>query len=213
MTRRVVLSDMDGVLVDSSAAARRAWAAWGRRRGIDGVAHQRANQGRPAREAIAQVVDDPALVAEDNDFLRRAEMADVVDVVAFAGAAEILSLPRVAIVTSCERPLALARLRATGLPVPGVLVTADQIARGKPAPDAYLLAADRLEADPAACVVIEDAPAGIAAGRAAGMAVWAVATTHDPAELGAADRVAADLTELLPALRAPRAEPRRPRRR
>ena len=82
--------------------------------------------------------------------------------------------------------------------MPDVLVTADQIDRGKPAPDAYLLAAERLGADPAECVVLEDAPAGVAAGRAAGMAVWAVATTHDPAELGAADRVAARLADLLP---------------
>ena len=82
-------------------------------------------------------------------------------------------------------------------------------ARGKPAPDAYLLAAERLGADPAECVVLEDAPAGVAAGRAAGMTVWAVTTTHDPAELRAADRVAGGLTELLPGLRAPR-RPSRP---
>ena len=203
MTPPAVLSDMDGVLVDSMAAARRAWAAWGRRRGIDGVAHQEANQGRPAREVIALVVDDPGLVEEDTAFVREAEVADVAGVVAFPGAAEVLALPRVAIVTSCERPLALARLRAAGLPVPGVLVTADQIARGKPAPDAFLLAAERLGADPAECVVLEDAPAGVAAGRAAGLAVWAVAPTHDPEELRAADRVATHLTELLPGLRAP----------
>ncbi len=209
MTPPAVLSDMDGTLVDSMAAARRAWAAWGRRRGIDGVAHQEAHQGRPAREVIALVVDDPGLVDEDTAFVREAEIADVAGVVAFAGAAEVLSLPRVAIVTSCERPLALARLRAVGLPVPEVLVTADQIGRGKPAPDAYLLAAARLGVDPAECVVLEDAPAGVAAGRAAGMSVWAVATTHDAADLGAADRVAGGLTELLPALRAPRA-PRAP---
>ena len=209
MTPPAVLSDMDGTLVDSMAAARRAWAAWGRRRGIDGVAHQEAHQGRPAREVIALVVNDPGLVDEDTAFVREAEIADVAGVVAFAGAAEVLSLPRVAIVTSCERPLALARLRAVGLPVPEVLVTADQIGRGKPAPDAYLLAAARLGVDPAECVVLEDAPAGVAAGRAAGMSVWAVSTTHDAADLGGADRVAGGLTELLPALRAPRA-PRAP---
>ena len=205
MTPPAVLSDMDGTLVDSMAAARRAWAAWGHRRGIDGVAHQEAHQGRPAREVIALVVDDPGLVDQDTAFVREAEIADVAGVVAFPGAAEVLALPRSAIVTSCERPLALARLRAAGLPVPEVLVTADQIRRGKPAPDAYLLAAARLGVDPAECVVLEDAPAGVAAGRAAGMSVWAVATTHDAADLGAADSVAGGLTELLPALRAPRA--------
>ena len=71
--------------------------------------------------------------------------------------------------------------RAAGLRCPDVLVTSDQVARGKPAPDPYLLAAERLGVDPAACLVVEDAPAGIAAGRAAGMTVWAVATTHAPA--------------------------------
>lgn len=203
MTPPAVLADMDGTLVDSMAAARRAWAAWGRRRGLDGVAHQEANQGRPAREVIALAVDDPALVEEDTVFVREAEVTDLAGVVALPGAAEVLALPRAAIVTSCELPLALARLRACGLPVPDVLVTADQIARGKPAPDAYLLAAERLGVDPADCVVLEDAPAGVAAGRAAGMTVWAVTTTHDPAELGAADRVADGLTELLPGLQAP----------
>jgi sugar-phosphatase len=200
MTPPAVLADLDGTLVDSMAAARRAWAAWGRRRGIDGVAPQEANTGRPAREVIALVVDDLALIEEDTAFVREREVSDVAGVVAYPGAAEILALPRAAIVTSCERPLALARLRATGLPVPDVLVTADQIARGKPAPDAYLLAAERLGADPAECVVLEDAPAGVAAGRAAGMIVWAVTTTHDPEELRGADRVAGRLAELLPEL-------------
>jgi len=87
-------------------------------------------------------------------------------------------------------PLAHARLLAAGLPIPDVLVSSDQVARGKPAPDSYLLAAERLGADPAACLVLEDAPSGIAAGCAAGMTVWAVTTTHAPAELGDAHRIA-----------------------
>jgi sugar-phosphatase len=82
-----------------------------------------------------------------------------------------------------------------------VLVTSDQTARGKPAPDPYLLAAERLGADPAACLVFEDAPAGIASARAAGMTVWAVTTTHGAADLGEAQRVAAGLPEHLLALR------------
>jgi len=87
--------------------------------------------------------------------------------------------------------------------MPNVLVTADQVARGKPAPDAYLLAAERLGADPAVCLVLEDAPSGIAAGRAAGMTVWAVTTTHAPAELGGAQRIATGLPELLADLAPP----------
>ena len=82
-----------------------------------------------------------------------------------------------------------------------MLVSSDQVEHGKPAPDCYLLAAERLGVDPAACLVFEDAPAGIAAARAAGMTVWAVTTTHGAAELGEAQRVAAGLPEHLAALR------------
>jgi sugar-phosphatase len=199
MSFAAVISDLDGVLVDSAAATSRAWAAWGARHGLDGAAVQALNHGRPAREVLAEHVGAEALDAEA-EFLLAAEVSDTDGVVAFAGAAAVLALPVVAIATSCTLPLAIARLRAAGLPAPGVLVTADQVARGKPAPDPYLLAAERLGADPAACLVLEDAPSGIAAGRAAGMTVWAVTTTHEPAELGGAHRIAAGLPELLAAL-------------
>ncbi|MGH2968822.1 MAG: HAD family hydrolase, partial [Solirubrobacteraceae bacterium] len=82
-------------------------------------------------------------------------------------------------------------------PEPACLVTADAVRRGKPAPDAYLVAAQALGADPSGCVVIEDAPAGVRAGRSAGMTVWAVTTTHAEHELAEADRIAPDLTGLL----------------
>jgi len=115
----------------------------------------------------------------------------------------VLALPlgRIAIATSCTAPLARARLTAAGLPVPGVLVTSDQVERGKPAPDPYLLAAERLGVDPAACLVLEDAPAGIESARAAGMTVWAVTTTHAADALHAAARVGQGLPEHLAALR------------
>jgi sugar-phosphatase len=196
MSFAAVISDLDGVLVDSAAATSRAWAAWGARHGLDGAAIQARNHGRPAREALAEHVSAEALDAQAA-FLLDAEVSDTEGVVAFAGAAGVLALPVVAIATSCTLPLAHARLRAAGLSVPDVLVTADQVARGKPAPDAYLLAAERLGADPAACLVLEDAPSGVAAGRAAGMTVWAVSTTHVPAELGGAHRVASGLPRLL----------------
>jgi mannitol-1-/sugar-/sorbitol-6-phosphatase len=197
-----VLSDLDGVLVDSAAATSRAWARWGERRGVDGAAIQAANHGRPARDILAEYVS-LAELDDEAAFLQNAEVTDTDGVFAFPGAAEVLALPVVAIVTSCTLPLAHARLRAAGLSVPGVLVTADQVARGKPAPDAYLLAAERLGADPAACLVLEDAPSGIAAGRAAGMTVCAVTTTHAPPELTGVHRVAAGLPELLAELAPP----------
>jgi sugar-phosphatase len=191
-----VISDLDGVLVDSMAATSRAWAAWGARRGLDGAAIQAANHGRPAEAIVAEHV--PAHeVAADAAFLLDAEVGDTRDVLALPGAAGVLKLPVVGIATSCVMPLARARIGAAGLPEPEVLVTADQVLRGKPAPDSYLLAAERLGLDPAGCLVLEDAPAGVAAGKAAGMTVWAVTTTHAAAELGAADRIATGLPDLL----------------
>jgi sugar-phosphatase len=194
-----VISDLDGVLVDSAAATSRAWAAWAARHDLDGVAIQAANHGRPARDVVAEHVRAESVDAEAAVLLDF-ELTDTEGVVAFAGAADVLALPEVAISTSCTLPLAQARLRAAGLPVPGVLVTADQVARGKPAPDPYLVAAERLGADPVDCLVLEDAPSGIAAGRAAGMTVWAVTTTHAAADLGGAHRIAAGLPELLASL-------------
>jgi mannitol-1-/sugar-/sorbitol-6-phosphatase len=196
MTFAAVISDFDGVLADSSASIRRAWARWGERHGIDGAAIQAANHGRPSREVVAEHVA-PELVVAESAWVLEAEVADTDGVVAYPGAAEVLALPVVAIATSCEAPLARVRLAAAGLESPAVLVTSDEVARGKPAPDAYLLAAERLGVDPAVCLVLEDAPSGVAAGRAAGMTVWAVTTTHAAEELGAADRIAAGLPELL----------------
>jgi HAD superfamily hydrolase (TIGR01509 family) len=193
-----VIADMDGVLLDSSGPTTRSWRAWGARRGVDGEAIQAANHGRPVGAVLAEHVPATELEGEV-EFLSCAETTDTDGVVAYPGAADVLALDsqRVAVATSASEPLARARLAAAGLPVPGVLVTSDQVAHGKPAPDPYLLAAERLGVDPARCLVLEDAPAGIAAGRAAGMTVWAVATTHDGAELADADRVAAGLADFV----------------
>ena len=188
------------MLIDSSAPTVRSWAAWGDRHGLDGAAIQAGNHGRPARAVIAEHVH-PTQVDEEAAMLAHAETTDTDGVVAMPGAGDVLALPRVAIATSCTAPLARARLAAAGLPEPDVLVTSDQVENGKPAPDPYLLAAERLGVDPASCVVFEDAPAGIASGRAAGMTVWAVSTTHEPGALGEAQRVAGGLPEHLAALR------------
>jgi len=200
MTFAAVISDLDGVLVDSAAATSRAWAVWGARRGIDGAGIQAVNHGRPARDVVAEHVPASALDAEAA-FLLAAEVSDTRGVLALPGAADVLALGVVAIATSCTLPLAEARLAAAGLAPPEVLVTSDQVESGKPAPDSYLLAAERLGVDPAACLVLEDAPSGVAAGRAAGMTVWAVTTTHEPGALADAHRIAHGLPELLAALR------------
>jgi sugar-phosphatase len=204
MTFAAVISDFDGVLADSTAAISRAWTRWGERLGIDGAAIQEANHGRPSRPVVAEHVPADRVDAEAA-WVLEAEIADTDGVVAYPGAAELLALPVVAIATSCELPLARARLAAAGLVPPPVLVTSDQVVHGKPAPDPYLLAADRLGVDPSDCLVVEDAPAGIAAGRAAGMTVWAVTTTHQPAELQQAHRIASGLPELLAEIKLRRA--------
>ncbi len=189
---RYVLSDLDGVLVDSGAAVERVWREWAVERGIDPDAVARASHGVPAPAVVARVA--PHLHSpEEIERIERRHAAT--GGTALPGAAELLELDRVAVVTSCTPELAAARLKAAGLPTPAVLITRDLTERGKPHPDPYLAGAKALGADPADCLVIEDAPAGIAAGRAAGMTVWAVTTTHDAHELDA-DVVAADLSEL-----------------
>jgi sugar-phosphatase len=138
-------------------------------------------------------------VAEEVSWIGRAEMDDTVGVVALPGAREVLdTLPDGgwAVVTSGTRELATTRLRAAGIERPRTLVSAEDIEAGKPAPDPYLLGAERLGAEPADCIVVEDAPAGVLAGKAAGMTVWAVLTSHAAAELEAADARFPTLVEL-----------------
>lgn len=133
---------------------------------------------------------------------RRFEAAEVLDtggIVAIDGALDLLnSLPpgAWAIVTSGSRALATARLRSRCLPVPGIMVTADDVVNGKPHPEPYLTAAARLGLTPDQCVVVEDAPAGLAAAHAAGMRTIAVASTHGAEELAAATVIANQLRDL-----------------
>ena len=176
-----LLFDLDGTIVNSIAAAERAWAAWAERHGLDVAAFLPTIHGVRGIDTITRLALpglDPAVEAEA---ILQAEIEDVEGVEPIEGAAAFLaSLPadRWAIVTSSPRRLALRRLAAAGLPVPAVLVTAEDVARGKPAPDCFRLAAERLGADPADCLVFEDAPAGIAAAEAAGSAVVVIGATH-----------------------------------
>jgi mannitol-1-/sugar-/sorbitol-6-phosphatase len=180
-----ILSDLDGVLVDSHESIMRAWRWWGAEHGVEAAAIEGVQHGRPSGEIIALLAPGLDAAAESRAIdLRQAD--DVDGVIALPGAHELFAGPDpVAIVTSCTVPLATARLRAAGLAVPDVLVTPERLSRGKPDPEGYLLAARELRAAPADCVVLEDAPAGIEAGRAAGMHVVGITTTHDPDELDA----------------------------
>jgi mannitol-1-/sugar-/sorbitol-6-phosphatase len=197
---RAILSDLDGVLIDSGAVVDDTWRTWASRHGLDADAIVAGCHGRPGAELVAEHAPQ-ADVAAEMEWLERYEIDAAGRVRAFDGAAELLASDlTVAIVTSCTAPLAHARLTATGLRIPDVLVTADRVARGKPAPDPYLLAAEELGVAPADCVVLEDAPAGIEAGRAAGMTVLAVATTHESPALARAHRTHATLRAALAAL-------------
>ncbi|MEJ5945874.1 HAD-IA family hydrolase [Pseudokineococcus basanitobsidens] len=183
-----VLFDMDGTLVDSTPSVERCWARWAQEMGID--AEQLLGwHGVPAR-AIAQALLPADRVEEGVARITELETQDTEGIRALPGAlAALAALPaaRAAIATSCTRPLALARLGAAGVEAPAVLVTADDVVRGKPDPEPFLLAAQRLGVDPARCLVVEDAPAGVAAARAAGCATLGVTTTT------AADGLAADV--------------------
>jgi sugar-phosphatase len=197
---RGVLFDMDGVLVDSTAAVARVWSVWARKYGLDPETVVKIAHGRPSISTIREILPRADHEAEDRE-VERMEIEDVEGIVALPGAAELLrALPtsRYAIVTSATRPLAEVRLRAAGLPVPENLVTARDAKRGKPYPDPYLMGAQLLGVPPMECVVIEDAPSGIRAGKAAGARVVALRTTASDAELqgAGADWVVDDCAEL-----------------
>lgn len=174
-----ILFDMDGVLLDSTAAVARVWRHWAEEHGFDPdhVAH--IAQGRPSLTTIRELLPNADHQAE-NRIVERREMEDLEGVVACAGARELLAaLPpeRWALVTSSTGPLAKVRLRAGGLPWPRHVVTGSDIVRGKPDPEPFLKGAAILGIAAAACLVIEDTPAGIRAGKAAGCRVLALRTT------------------------------------
>ncbi|MFJ6835209.1 HAD family hydrolase [Streptomyces sp. NPDC091209] len=193
-----LLFDNDGTLVSSLESVNRCWAQWAEEYGITAEDFARiALHGRPAVEIAADLL--PADVVPEA--LARIEQLEVDDVpggvVPLPGTLALLAaLPaeRWAVVTSATRRLADARLDEVGIR-PKTLIAADDITRGKPDPEPYLLAARELGVDPARCVVFEDAPAGLRAGRAAGMTTVALATTHQAHELDA-DLVVEDLSAL-----------------
>lgn len=175
------LFDMDGTILTSIVAAERVWANWARKHGLDVEAFLPTIHGRRTIETIAALGlpgVDPEVEAQA---VTAAELEDVEGIDAIAGAAAFLaSLPadRWAVVTSAPRALAERRIAAAGLPSPAVMIAAEDVERGKPAPDCFLLAAQRLGHPIADCLVFEDAPAGIAAAEAAGASVVVITATH-----------------------------------
>ncbi|MBX3569141.1 MAG: HAD-IA family hydrolase [Rhizobiaceae bacterium] len=175
------LFDMDGTILSSIAAAERAWATWATRHGLDVPSFLPTIHGVRASETI-RALDLPGIdLQAEVDWLTQAEMDDVEGIEPIAGAADFLAaLPadRWAIVTSAPRALAIRRIEAAGLPLPPMMVAGDDVTNGKPAPDCFLLAAERLGARPRNCLVFEDSPAGIRAAEAAGMPVLVISAFH-----------------------------------
>jgi sugar-phosphatase len=195
-----ILFDLDGVLIDSTSCVIRHWKRFADQHGLDLDMIMQAAHGVRTIETIRLVAPHLDAEQETAQFTAR-EVADTDGVHAIEGARRLLdALPEDAwaVVTSGGQALAKARLMAGGLPVPRTLVTADDVVQGKPAPEPYLVGAKRLGLAAKRCVVIEDAPAGIASGKGAGMRVIGVASTHGHEELLAAgaDAVARQLTDL-----------------
>jgi sugar-phosphatase len=175
------LFDMDGTILTSIKAAERVWGQWARRQGLDVEAFLPTIHGKRTEETIRALELPGVDPAREAAFITRAEIEDVAGIEAIEGAGAFLSsLPRArwAIVTSAPRQLAEARIAAAGLPMPDVLVAAEDVERGKPAPDPFLLGARKLGVAPGDCLVFEDTLAGLQSAAAAGMASIVVTTTH-----------------------------------
>lgn len=194
------LFDLDGTLVDSLPAVERAWSNWADDHGIEPRKVLDFIHGKQAITSLRHFLQGQSedKIQREFDALERAEAADTQGVTAMPGARALLAridalgIPW-AIVTSGTIPIAHARHRAGQLPQPQVFITAEQVAQGKPHPDAYLLGASSLGLAPEECVVVEDAPAGVLSGLTAGCKVMAV---NAPANTPQLDRVNLVLTSL-----------------
>lgn len=176
-----LLFDMDGTLLTSLAAVDRAWTAWANRVGLPAADVLSFIHGRTAVDTMRHFLASSADIAREAQWLENLELEDVEGVEEIAGAGALLrSLPpdRWAVVTSATRRLALRRIEAAGLPVPGVLVSADDVLNGKPDPEGYRKASRLLNVRPEACAVFEDTPAGMMAGSSAGADVVQISGMH-----------------------------------
>ena len=195
-----VIFDLDGVLIDANAVYERHWARWAEDHDVDLDLILAVHHGRPSVETIRTVMPRLDAEAEAAGFNEALEGdTDDAMVRAYPGAHEVIAAldsTRWAIATSAPGSTATRRLARLGITMPDVLVTIDDVVAGKPAPDPYLAAAAGLGVPIEQCLVIEDAPAGIASARAAGASVLAVTTTHRPDRLGEADWVCPSLEAL-----------------
>ncbi|MFE9101529.1 HAD-IA family hydrolase [Actinomadura geliboluensis] len=194
-----VLFDVDGTLVDSTPLVERAARAWAAEYGIDPEEFLSDAHGRRTSDRVADFLP-PDQVRDATARLDALESTGTDGITALPGAVDLLTamngLPH-AFVTSMDRAQLKLRTTVADVPLPPVVVTAEDVPAGKPDPSGYLQAATHLGVAPSACVVIEDAPAGITAGRAAGATVLAVTTSHDRSVLTAAHHIVADLTTVV----------------
>jgi sugar-phosphatase len=192
-----ILFDLDGVLLDSTRVVAQQYTRWALENGLDPAEVMKAAHGVRTQEVVQRVAPHLDAVAETGKIEDREAVAD--GIVAIPGAVALLNtIPRGrwCVVTSGTRYLATTRMRRFGIPVPDILVTADDVRRGKPDPEPYRRGAELLKANPADCVVIEDAPAGIRSARSAGMKVISLPTTYPASELHEADVIIAGLGSL-----------------
>jgi mannitol-1-/sugar-/sorbitol-6-phosphatase len=189
ITTRGILFDMDGVLISSTGADERCWLQWAKHHNMEGTFSLQSTHGRRAVDTLRALRPDLDPLVEQ----RRLEDYDAEDysgLIILPGVEKLLaSLPadRWTIVTSATVRLLQGRLRHAGLPIPNVLVPAEHVANGKPHPEPYLTGAKLLGLPPADCLVIEDSPAGVASGKAAGSRVLAVLSSHTQQQLPGAD--------------------------
>ncbi len=186
---QAILFDMDGTLVDSTKIVERQWQRFANLHGLDYARIMQISHGRRNEETIREIAPHlatPEIFARfDSD-----ELEDRYGAVAVEGASTLLAQLKPtewAVVTSAHRALARTRLQSVNLPLPQVLIGADDVSHGKPHPEGYLTAAQHLAADPHACIVFEDTPPGLEAAQAAGIRAIAISTTYPCGHLGAFD--------------------------
>jgi mannitol-1-/sugar-/sorbitol-6-phosphatase len=176
-TYAAFLFDMDGTLLDSSAVVERVWRRWAEKHGIDSDVLMKAMHGVRAEDTVRRFAKPGMDVATENEWILRAELGDVEGLVPLEGIGLFigsLAAREWAVVTSATLELATVRIRAAKLPSPEVMITAEDVKRGKPDPEGFLLAAKRLGVRIEDCLVFEDSPAGVAAARASGAHVAVV---------------------------------------
>ena len=189
-----ILFDLDGVLLDSTRVVAAQYTRWAIEHNLDPDEVMKAAHGVRTLEVVQRVAPHLDAVAETKKIEDREAAAD--GIIPIPGAVALLSsIPkgRWCVVTSGTRFLATTRMRKFGIPIPDILVTADDVSNGKPDPEPYRKGAELLKANPAECVVFEDAPAGIRSARAAGMKVISLPSTYPASELHEANVIVSGL--------------------